>query len=66
MAEQQKDNTMMVVIGVTIIAVVGVLLLKQDEVKHLNAYSSETTAAAEAQVLKTHKDYNNDVLKQAE
>lgn len=63
MAEQQKDNTMAVVIGVTLVAIIGVFLLKQDETKHLNSYSSETTAAQEAQVLKNHKDFNNDVLK---
>jgi hypothetical protein len=64
MAEQEKDNTMAVVIGVTLIAIIGVFLLKQDETKHLK-YSGETSTAAEAQVLKAHKDYNNDVLGQA-
>lgn len=66
MAEQEKDNTMTVVIAVTLIAIIGVFLLKKDETKHLNAYSGETSAAAEAQVLKQHKDFNNDVLKAAE
>lgn len=66
MAEKEKDNTMTVVIAVTVIAIIGVFLLKQDEVKHLNNMSGETTAAAEAQVLKAHKDFNNDVLKSAE
>ncbi|MDD2738129.1 MAG: hypothetical protein PHR94_04295 [Methylomonas lenta] len=66
MAEQEKDNTMAVVIGVTLVAIIGVFLLKADETKHLENYSGETTAAAEAQVLKAHKDFNNDVLKDAE
>lgn len=65
MAEQEKDNTMAVVIGVTLVAIIGVFLLKQDETKHLN-YSGETSVAAEAQVLAKHKDFNNDVLKDAE
>lgn len=64
MAEQEKDNTMTVVIGVTVVAVIGVMLLKMDETKHLKA-AGETNVAAEAQVLKAHKDFNNDVLKQA-
>ena len=66
MAEQEKDNTMAVVIGVTLVAIIGVFLLKADETKHLANYSGETTAAAEAQVLSKHKDFNNDVLKAAE
>ena len=66
MAEQEKDNTMTVVIAVTLIAIVGVFLLKKDETKHLNAYSAETSVQAEAEVLKGHKDFNNDVLSQAE
>ncbi|MCQ8129863.1 hypothetical protein [Methylomonas rivi] len=65
MAEQEKDNTMTVVIAVTVIAIIGVFLLKQDETKHLQM-SGETSAAAEAQVLAKHKDFNNDVLKAAE
>jgi len=64
MAEQEKDNTMTVVIGVTLVAVIGVFLLKADETKHLKM-SGETSAAAEAQVLAKHKDFNNDVLSQA-
>ncbi|QPK62003.1 hypothetical protein IVG45_14185 [Methylomonas sp. LL1] len=64
MAEQEKDNTMTVVIAVTLIAIIGVFLLKKDETKHLQM-SGETTAAAEAQVLAKHKDFNNDVLSQA-
>lgn len=64
MAEQEKDNTMTVVIAVTLIAVIGVFLLKKDETKHLQ-YSAETSASAEAQVLAKHKDFNNDVLSQA-
>jgi hypothetical protein len=64
MAEEQKDNTMIVVIAVTVIAIAGVLLLKKDEVKHLQ-YSAQTTPQAEAQVLAKRKDLNNDVLSQA-
>lgn len=64
MAEQEKDNTMAVVIGVTLVAIIGVFLLKADETKHLK-YSGETSASAEAQVLAKHKDFNNDVLSQA-
>lgn len=64
MAEQEKDNTMLVVIGVTVIAIVGVLLLKADETKHLKP-AGETDVKAEAQTLKSHKDFNNDVLSQA-
>jgi len=64
MAEQEKDNTMTVVIAVTLIAIIGVFLLKSRETEHLKG-SGETTSAAEAQVLKSHKDFNNDVLSQA-
>ncbi|WP_347986962.1 hypothetical protein [Methylomonas sp. AM2-LC] len=64
MAEQEKDNTLTVVIAVTLVAVIGVFLLKQDETKHLKL-SGETSAQAEAQVLAKHKDFNNDVLSQA-
>jgi len=64
MAEQQNDNTMTVVILVTAIAIAGVLLLKSRETDHLKM-GAETTAAAEAQVLAKHKDFNNDVLSQA-
>ncbi|MGD0958371.1 MAG: hypothetical protein ABSB19_01045 [Methylomonas sp.] len=64
MAEQEKDNTMTVVIAVTLVAIVGVFLLKKDETKHLNM-SAQTTPQAEAQVLAKHKDLNNDVLSQA-
>ncbi|WAR45385.1 hypothetical protein [Methylomonas rapida] len=63
MAEQEKDNTMTVVIAVTLIAIIGVFLLKSRETEHLKG-SGETSAAAEAQVLKQHKDFNNDVTKQ--
>lgn len=63
MAEQEKDNTMTVVIAVTLVAIVGVFLLKSRETEHLNR-SGETSAAAEAQVLSKHKDFNNDVLSQ--
>ena len=64
MAEQEKDNTWTVVIGVTVIAIAGVLMLKKDETKHL-AYSGDTNIAQEAQVLAKHKDFNNDVLSKA-
>ena len=64
MAEQEKDNTMLVVIGVTAIAIVGVLMLKADETKHLKP-AGDTNVKAEAQVLKGHKDFNNDALSQA-
>ena len=64
MAEETKDNTFLYVGIVTAIAIAGVLLLKKDETKHLQ-YGPETTASAEAQVLKKHKDFNNDVLSQA-
>ncbi|MBS3964540.1 MAG: hypothetical protein KGZ80_08615 [Methylomonas sp.] len=65
MAEQEKDNTMTVVIAVTLVAVIGVFLLKSRETEHLTR-SGDTTAAAEAQVLKKAKDFNNDVLKSLE
>ncbi|MGY6275837.1 hypothetical protein [Methylomonas sp. MgM2] len=65
MAEQEKDNTMTVVIAVTLIAIVGVFLLKSRETEHLQ-YGQAGDVQQEAQVLKQHKDYNNDVLSQAE
>lgn len=65
MAEQEKDNTMTVVIAVTLIAIIGVFLLKSRETEHLQ-YSGEADVQQEAQVLKQHKDFNNDVLKDAE
>jgi hypothetical protein len=64
MAEQEKDNTLTVVIAVTVIAIAGVLMLKKDEVKHLQM-SASTTPQAEAAVLAKHRDLNNDVLKAA-
>ena len=64
MAEQEKDNTMTVVIACTLIAVIGVFILKSRETEHL-AVSAQTSSAAEAQVLAKHKDFNNDVLSQA-
>ena len=64
MAEQEKDNTLTVVVAVTLVAIVGVFLLKKDETKHLQ-YSAQTSAAQEAQVLAKHKNLNNDVLSQA-
>lgn len=63
--EQEKDNTLAVVIGVTLIAIAGVFMLKSRETEHLQ-YSGETTAAAEAQVLSKAKSYNNDILSQVE
>jgi len=65
MAEQEKDNTMTVVIAVTLVAIIGVFLLKSRETEHLK-YSAGADVSQEAQVLKAHKDYNNDVLSQAE
>ncbi|WP_150046201.1 MULTISPECIES: hypothetical protein [Methylomonas] len=65
MAEQEKDNTMTVVIAVTLIAIIGVFLLKSRETEHLK-YGGASDVTQEAQVLKGHKDYNNDVLSQAE
>ena len=65
MAEQEKDNTMTVVIAVTLIAIVGVFLLKSRETEHLS-YGGASDVQQEAQVLKNHKDYNNDVLSGAE
>ncbi len=64
MAEQEKDNTMAVVIGVTLIAIAGVFMLKSRETDHLK-YQAQTSAASEAQVLAKHRDFNNDVLSQA-
>jgi len=64
MAEAEKDNTLTVVIAVTLVAIIGVFLLKQDETKHLQ-YSAQTTPQAEAQVLAKRKDLNNDILSQA-
>ncbi|MDD4913643.1 MAG: hypothetical protein PHW13_01225 [Methylococcales bacterium] len=64
MAEQEKDNTLTVVIAVTLVAIVGVFMLKKDETKHLQ-YSAQTTPQAEAQVLAKKKDFNNDILSQA-
>lgn len=64
MAEQEKDNTLTVVIAVTLVAIVGVFMLKKDETKHLQ-YSAQTTPQAEAQVLAKRKDLNNDILSQA-
>ena len=64
MAEQEKDNTMTVVIAVTLIAIIGVFILKGRETEHLKP-AGDSDVAAEAQVLKGHKDFNNDVLSQA-
>ena len=58
------DKTLAVVGLVTILAIVGVLLLKSRETEHLQT-SEPTSAAAEAQVFATRKDLNNDILSQA-
>ena len=65
MAEQEKDNTMTVVIAVTLIAIVGVFLLKSRETEHLS-YAGPSDVQQEAQVLSKHQDFNNDVLSEAE
>lgn len=64
MAEQDKDNTTLVFVIVTVIAIAGVMLLKSRETEHLKN-SGPTTAAAEAQVLSKARNLNNDVLSQA-
>lgn len=64
MAEQEKDNTMAVVAGVTLIAIVGVFMLKSRETEHLKP-AGDSNVKAEAQTLKARKDFNNDILSQA-
>jgi len=64
MAEQEKDNTTLVFVICTALAIGGVLLLKSRETEHLKV-SGPTNAAAEAQAFKAKKDFNNDILSQA-
>ena len=65
MAEQEKDNTTIVFVICTVLAIGGVLLLKSRETEHLKN-SGPTTAKAEAEAFKAHKkDFNNDLLSQA-
>lgn len=58
------DKTVVVFVLVTSLAIGGVLLLKSRETEHLTS-SASTTSAAEAEVFKTKKDFNNDMLSQA-
>lgn len=59
------DRTIVVGLVVTLLAIGGVLLLKSRETEHLQS-SGPTSAAAEAEVFKSKKDFNNDVLSQAQ
>jgi len=58
------DRTVVVFLLVTSLAIGGVLLLKSRETEHLKT-SDPTSASAEAEVFKTKKDFNNDILSQA-
>jgi len=59
------DKTLLTVSLVASLAIGGVLLLKSRETEHLQN-SGPTTASAEAEVFKAKKDFNNDILSQAQ
>lgn len=61
MAEQEKDNTWLMVGLATLFMIVVVYGLKNTDVRKEHI-SEETTAAEQAKVLKQHKNLNNDSL----
>jgi len=58
MAEEKKDNFLLIVGIMAAISITGVILLKSRETEHLKG-SGPTTAAAEAEVLQKAKNFNN-------
>ena len=58
MAEEKKDNFLLIVGVMAAIAITGVVLLKSRETEHLTQ-SGPTTAQQEAQALQKRTNYNN-------
>ncbi len=59
MAEEKKSNYGLIVGGVLVASVVGVLVLKADEVKHLELKGAGTTLEGNAQALSSAKKFEN-------
>jgi hypothetical protein len=62
MAEEKKDNFLLIVGVMAAISIAGVILLKSRETEHLKQ-SGPTDIKKEAQVLSQTKDLNNDLTK---
>lgn len=60
MAEQEEKSNFMVIVAVmAAISIAGVVLLKQDEVKHLEMKGGNTTLESNAAALQGAKRYDN-------
>ncbi len=59
MAEEKKSNYGLIVGGFLVASVVGVLVLKADEVKHLELKGAGTTLEGNAQALSSAKKFEN-------
>ncbi len=59
MAEQEKDNFLMIVGVIAAIAITGVVLLKSRETEHLKSQSASTNIQQDAEVLAKARDLNN-------
>ena len=60
MAEKEEKSNFMVIVAVmAALSITGVVLLKQDEVKHLEMKGQNTTLESNAAALSSHKRYNN-------
>ncbi len=62
MAEEKKDNFMLIVGIMAAISITGVVLLKKRETEHLKM-AGPTDVKQEAQVLSQTRDLNNDLTK---
>ncbi len=58
MAEEKKDNFLLIVGVMAAISITGVILLKSRETEHLKN-SAPTSVEAEAEVLQKAKNFNN-------
>jgi len=60
MAEKEEKSNFMVIVAVmAAVSIAGVMLLKQDEVKHLEMKGSNTTLESNAAALQSVKRYDN-------
>ena len=60
MAEKEEKSNFMVIVAVmAAVSITGVMLLKQDEVKHLEMKGSNTTLESNAAALQAVKRYDN-------
>ncbi len=64
--KEEKSNFVVVFATMTILAVVGVLLLKADETKHLVNPGAGTTLEGNAEALHSAKRFSNDNMDKLE